>query len=210
MQLDRTQRREDRRGDRRRGLRPLVIERLEHFIDVRLDPSSDAHHSPHQRLTRRTLTQPAFDQSSQHRLQLAGRPRQQHHALIAVIDPQAGRASPRVLDHDRTGRDHRLPPIDLRHRHREAAGLEPLAETRRDGFVLRQRPLEGSRHRLPRDVVVGRAEAAAEDQQIDAREQRANRMGELVPRVADHGLDRDVDAEPIELLGDVQRIRVEL
>src|SRR4030095_4269457 len=49
---------------------------------------------------------------------------------------------------------------------------------------------------------------ATEDQQIDTSEQRRDDVREFVARVADHGLGDDIDAETIELFGDVQRVGV--
>ena len=73
--------------------------------------------------------------------------------------------------------------------------------------VERQR--ERSREGVARDVVLGRAEAAGRDDQVDGPERGRQHLRELLDIVAEHGLQADVVADRVEPLGDRERVRVD-
>ena len=101
----------------------------------------------------------------------------------------------------------RLPPVDRRHR--DAAGREAGFEPGDDRRVLDQRPADHAGDRIARHVVVGRAQAAGQDDQVGARQRVRDHAGQRVDAIADDVLGADADAEPGQALGDRQRIGVE-
>ena len=86
-----------------------------------------------------------------------------------------GRGAVAVVEHDAVLDDQRLPPVDRRHRH--AARGEARLELGDDRRALDQRPADHARHGLARHVVVGRAEAAGQDDEVGARQRVGDRCG---------------------------------
>ena len=143
----------------------------------------------------------------EHRLELSGWPRQQHDDLLADLEIQPRRGAMRVRQHRRALRHHRLPPVDLRHRH--AAASEALTDGVADGRVLVERALERGRHHRPRQVVVCRPEAARQDHQVTAAEGRSQHRVEVVCAIADDRLGSKQDANRTKAIGEKQRVGVE-
>ena len=71
------------------------------------------------------------------------------------------------------------------------AGLEPGDDRR----ILDQRPADDAGDRVARHVVVGRPEAAGQDDQVGARQRVRDDAGERVDAIADDVLGADADAE---------------
>ena len=210
MQLDRSQRRQNRRGDWRRRLLPHAIQRMQLLIHVRFDAASDAHDSSDEDAASAPLLERTLDELCEHRSQLARRSRQQQDEPIPVIDPQTRRAASRVGKHFRSARHHRLPTIAFGHRHRQVSRGKARAQMRGDRFVLGEWPIEHRRHDLSRQVIVGRTKAAAHDDEIRASEPQPQHVLELGSVVADDSLCLHVDAEEVQLLGDEERVGVDL
>ena len=169
------------------------IQRLQHLVDLRLDPSGDVQHPPDERRTRRHVradgpsTKRQSASASAHAAVPAAGPRLESPSSI-----HRPGALPRAFSMTRA------PPGTIACRRLLsgigsliATGAEPLAEPCRDVSVLRQRPAERRRHRLPRHVVVGRAEAAAVHTTRSARASAARKhVRELLAIVAGHALHR--------------------
>ena len=68
---------------------------------------------------------------------------------------------------------------------------------------------EHARHRVARDVVLGRTEPAGADDQIDRVERRRQHLGQLVDGIADHDLQANVVADGVQPLRDDERVRVD-
>jgi hypothetical protein len=58
------------------------------------------------------------------------------------------------------------------------------------------------------EVVFGRAKAAHEDDDLGARYGKTGRSRQAFSVIADDGLKNDFDAKLVELLGQVQRVRI--
>ena len=63
--------------------------------------------------------------------------------------------------------------------------------------------------RIARDVVVGRPEAAGQDDEVDAIESAAQVLGDFAATVADDGLRSQLDAERSQPLREKERVRIE-
>ena len=134
VQVDRAARGQDRRFHRPWRPRPLGIQRAHGFLRMRLAAAEHTHHPRVEPRAGASPFEPLTHGPVEHRNQLAWRPGQQHEDLVAGFDVQAGRGAVGIRQHGSAARHHRLPPVDLRHRH--AAPPEALAYRVAD----RQRP----------------------------------------------------------------------
>lgn len=88
-----------------------------------------------------------------------------------MFDPDAGRGSVLVFQPGSAFRDQRLPQVVFGHRPSEAG--QPLLNLAADFGDLAQGEVENLRHRVARQVILGGAEAAGQDDQ--------GRAGQRVP-----------------------------
>ena len=72
-----------------------------------------------------------------------------------------------------------------------------------------KRPADHAGDGVARHVVVGRAQAAGQDDQVGARQRVRDDAGQRVDAIADDVLGADADAEPGQAVGDRQRVGVE-
>ena len=114
MQLDLSERGENRRGDSRRRRQPFRVQRLHLLFDVRFALAGDAQQPPEQPRGADVPEQSLLDDDLEHRLQLARRAGQQHDQLADRARSRGpapfrscSAAPPRL-------RHHRLTPVDLR------------------------------------------------------------------------------------------------
>ncbi len=71
------------------------------------------------------------------------------------------------------------------------------------------RPAERGGHRVAREIVFGRAQAAGQHDDLRARHSAQNGVGEPRALVADYGLAHHFHAQRVELIGEIERIGVE-
>ena len=206
VQLHQPRRRQHRGLHPRLGLPPSLVDRLGPLLDKRLPAARHAQHPPIQPPRCRPRGESALHQRGEHRLQLAGRPRQQDDHPAVVLHPESRRGTPRVVERDRARRHPRLTSVVGRHRPPPAGetGLQPLD----DGRVFVQRPIEHLRDGLPRQVILGRAEPAADHEQLDPPERGLHGRRQVLDPVADNRLAADDDAKLVESGGQEQRVRV--
>ena len=122
----------------------------------------------------------------ENRHHLVGRPGQQQHLAVPLVAVEAGGRAHRVGDHFGAFDDKGLAGVDLGHDH--AAAAEELLQLGDDLFPENQLPLQGRGHRLAGDVILGRAQPAAEDDQLGALAGFFDDPGEVVHVVAHHHL----------------------
>ena len=124
-----------------------------------------------------------------------------------MLDPLPRRGAVAVVQHDGVLDHERLAPVDRRHRDaaRGEAGFEPGDDRR----ILNQRPPDRASDGLARHVVVGRAQAPGQHDQVGARQRVRDDAGQRVDAIADDVLGADADAEPGQAVGDGQRVGVE-
>jgi hypothetical protein len=96
----------------------------------------------------------------------------------------------------------RLPLVDLGHL--PAALGEPLFDPVDDRLVDFDRQSERLRQRLPRQVILGRPEAAGDDQRPGSGDGVADLVNEISERIADHGLAHQRHAIPLQRRDDLQ------
>ncbi len=207
LQFELPARGQDGRLDRHVALRPGAIERLQPFLGVRLAEAGDQHGAQVDARGRRPLREAAPQQGLEHRLQLARRSRQEDQHVRARFDPLPRRRAVGVVEHDALLDDQRLAPIDGRHR--DAARGEAGLELGDDGGVLDQRPADHPGDGVARDVVVGRAEAAGQHDQVGPPHRVGDHAGQRIDAIADDVLGADADAEAGQAVGDGQRVGVE-
>src|SRR5215510_582216 len=107
-----------------------------------------------------------------------------------MLDPQSWRR-PIDVGHDKSaGRYHRLPSVDFRHL--EAAPSKSSANPRGNVFVFNQRTLQHVGHNRPREIVVGRPQAAATDKKVYPRQGVAYGSFEITAIVTDDRLKGDL------------------
>ena len=207
VQFDLAEHGQDCRGDGHRLSGPAAVDRLGAGIDVRLRAASDLEHAPKEAPAAAVRRHSILDRRVEHRLHLARRARQHHDAHSPVLDPQSGRGAVGVREDRGSARHHRLPAIDVGHRH--AAPRKPRANVLDDGFVDLERHPEHPRQGVPGDVIFGRAKTAGADNQIDRLERRRQYPRQFVDRVADHHLQTDIAADGVEPLRDEERVRID-
>jgi hypothetical protein len=115
-------------------------------------------------------------------------------------------AVPRGFSTTVAPRHHRLPTVDLRHRH--PATFEPLTDTVDDRLVDVARHLS-ARVNVAGDVVFGRAKAAGADNEIDMADATFEDRCELRRAVADDRFQSHVAADRVQAFGNCERIRVD-
>ena len=96
MQLDLSEHRENRRGDRDGLRRPGAVDRLRRRVDVRFGPAGDLQHAPEQPGAAGARREALAHDRLEHRLHLARRAGQQHERRAAVLEPEPGRGAVRV------------------------------------------------------------------------------------------------------------------
>ena len=207
LQLELSGGRQDRRFDRHVAPGPGAIQRLQALLGVRLAEAGDEHRAHVHARGRRPRREAALEQRLEHRLELARRPGQEDQHLRPVLDPLPRRGAVAVVEHDAALDDERLAPVDRRHR--DAAGREAGFEPGDDRRILDQRPADHAGDGIARHVVVGRAQAAGQDDQVGARQRVRDHAGQRVDAIADDVLGADADAEPGQAVGDRQRVGVE-
>ena len=126
------------------------------------------------------------DEGLDHRPQLARRSRQEDDEPAADVDHLTGRGSIRVLENDTPLNHQGLPPVHVGHL--QTPACKPLHEAVNDLGVLDERKAEHVCQRIPGHVIVGRPEAAGQDDEIDAIQRTPEVLGNLPAVVADHGL----------------------
>ena len=207
MQLDLTEDGQNRRADRH-GLRgPFAVDRLRPRIDIGLSPSGDFQDPPEEAAAARLRRQPLANHRLQHRRHLARWSRQQHQRGLVPLQPQAGRRPVGICEHRGAARHHRLPPVDLRHRH--AAPGEPVTNPFDDPLVDVERHVEHPCDRVAGDVVFGRTKPARHDDEIGPGERPFQHARELVDVVGDDGLEAHVVPNCVQPVGDEQGVRVD-
>jgi len=134
--------------------------------------------------------------------------RERNMLTVAMLNPEAGCGTVCVGQDARASGHHRLASIDLRHL--ETAPLEARADPGGNGLVLDERPLHDIGDDDARQVVIGGAEPPAADEQIDPLKHLTDREFQVSAVVAHDALERHPDAEQVQLLGDEQRVGIDL
>ena len=159
---------------------------------------------------REALAQPRDTLLVEHRLDFVRRPGQQHDvapdALVLVLDPLAGRGAERVGQHLRAVHQVRLAFVIFRHLAAEL-GKARIELGNEFGIAMDGAPQSGS-DTFAGQVILGWTQAAAEDDDLGASERDPRRRREVLVVVADHRLERHIDAEFIEFFGEVKVIGV--
>ncbi len=207
VQIDRSARGENRDFDGRRVRGPRLVERPDRLFGMRFGPAEHPQNASVETVAADPARKAIAHLAVQHRQQLPRRPRQQHDHLLAVLDPQPGRSPVDVGDHHSAFGHHRLPAVDLRHRQLPTG--ESRANGVGDGRILAKRPTEHLGRDVPCQVVISRAETAAQHDQIGPGERAAQDRRDLGSPIADDGLRAHFDAEPVEPFGDRERVRVD-
>ena len=93
--------------------------------------------------------------------------------------------------------------------HLQVAPGETRGDVLDDVLMLDEGQSDRRRHRLARQIVVGRSQATGHHDEIDPRQRLPAQIGNQVPVVANHGFRAQLDAKRGETLGDEQRVGVE-
>ena len=124
-----------------------------------------------------------------------------------VLDDQARRRSPRLLDDRGAVGNVGLPHVHLRHRAAELR--EAATQLLFDLGITDQRAAGQRGDRLARDVVLRRAQPPSHDNGVCVRERRGDRVGDPLLVVTDRRVHEAVHADRRERLPDVGRVRVD-
>ena len=145
-------------------------------------------------------------QHREHRLELARRPGQQHDDPVSGFQPQPRRRATCVVDHDRPVRNRSLTPVALRHR--PPPGGEPSPQVLDDRWVLCQGQTEHVGHRLAGEIVVGRPQATADNEQVGPVEGLSHSRPEVGRVITDNRLAAHHDTQLVQPGGQEQRVRI--
>ncbi len=121
-------------------------------------------------------------------------------------NPLPGGRPVRVVETHRAVDEHGLPAVDLGHG--QVALREALRDARQLDRVLVQAPPQRRGHRLAREVIVGRAEAAGEHDDVGALQRRPHGEFEVRELVPHDAASHQVDAERGQAPGDHGGVRV--
>jgi hypothetical protein len=192
--------------NRRLRILVLPVDRRDAFVHGRFAHAGDAKYSSHDADIARMGHESRPHEALEHGAHLARRAGQQDDRTIVVLDVHAGRCAVRIIQDFRALYDHRLTRVDLGHG--AAHALEFRADLAQHLLAEEQPAPERARRYLARNVVFGRPESARRDN--DARALERVLDGFLQPRVvvADDGLELDFDAQPVELFGQPETVRV--
>ena len=208
MQLDLSRRGENRRFDWRLGDFQLRIDRLQHFVDVRLAAAGRRTGSRDGFAPARARAPSAPAHSA---LSIGcssrGGPGSSTTTLRSMFDELTRGRPVRIVEDRRASQNLRLPAVDVRHL--QSASRKPLLDAGRNRWILDERHTKHLGDRLARQIVVCRTEAAGQDEEIAAIERLPAQAGDARPLVAHHGLRPQLDAQRREAIGDEKRIRVE-
>ncbi len=207
MEVDAAGRGEGRHVDSPRFGPPEREKRARHLLGVRFALPRDAEHARHQAGRPRPPGQPLAGERLHHRLQLTRRTGQQHDHAVLVFQPQAWRGAIGIRHDDRALGHECLPQVDVGHL--EPAPGESAAEALYDFGVLPHRASECLGDHLAREIIVGRAEAAREHDDVPSRQCGREDGPEVVARISHDGLRTHGDAVLGEALRDEQRVGIE-
>ena len=100
-----------------------------------------------------------------------------------------------------------LPPVHVGHL--QAPARKALHQALDDVGMLDEGKANHVCQRIARHVIVGRPEAAGQDDQVGALERAPQMLADLAPVVADNGLRPQLDAERAQSLREHERVRIE-
>ena len=207
VQFDLAGRGENRRFDRRRGLQPPRVDRLCPLLDVRLPSSHGEERRSEQPLRTGPRRERPGDKSIHHRQQFARRSGQEDDQAVTDVDHLAGCGPIRILEDGAALNHQPLPPVHVGHL--QAPARKPLHQALDDVGMLDEGKAEHVRQRIAGHIVVGRPEAAGQDDEVGAFERAPQVLGDLTTVVADHGLRPQLDAERAQPLREHERVRIE-
>ena len=151
-----------------------------------------------------------FDLVGEHGLELFGRAGEQDDgARLGVdegVEELAGSAAVFVFEQDRAFEDVGL--LGVVGRHGDAALGEAALKADEGGVVAAHADAKRGGGGFAGEVVLGGAEAAGKEDEVGAGEGHAGGSGEVLERVADNGFEGDLDAEVVELRGEVEGVGV--
>ena len=123
-----------------------------------------------------------------------------------MLDPESGGGALRILERHRTSGHHALPLVDVRHP--QATRFETPPNAFDDALVYVEWEIEHRRHRLSGQIIVGRSQTAAQDEQVRAVQCLAEHSRQVIEIVTNDGLGPNVEAQLIETAGQKERIGV--
>ena len=123
-----------------------------------------------------------------------------------MLQPQSGCGPVWIVDERRAPRHHRLPPVDLGHR--QPAPGESFADAIDDRLVHVERKLQHTRHRVPRNVVLGGAQTAGHHDQLGPGERAFQHIGQLIDVIADDRFEPHIESDRVQPLCDDERVGV--
>ncbi len=127
-------------------------------------------------------------------------------AFILAAHPLSGSAAVGVGQNSCAGDDIGL--LEIIWRHLPAAGREALFETGDNRWVAMKFESKRVGYCFAREVVFGRAKSAHEDDDLGTRYGKTGRSRQAFTVIADDGLENDLNAKLVELLGQIQRVRI--
>ena len=142
----------------------------------------------------------------EHRLHLAGHAGQDGHARVVAADDEAGRRALRVGQDGRALGHHGLDAVAGRHL--AAVAVEAPLHVLERRVVEHEADARGTGHAVAGQIVLGRAEPAADDDQVAVRRVGADGPLDLVLDIAHRLVAGHLDAQLAELLGQPRRIAV--
>jgi hypothetical protein len=112
-----------------------------------------------------------------------------------------------VVEHIRPSQDQRLPRVVGRHL--DSPPFESPLDTGENFVIQHELAVQNARHHFLGDIVFCRSESADRNQQRSALERTVNRPFEIVFVIADNRLHHDWNADEVELLGEIDGIRID-
>ena len=195
-------------GGQDRGDRIFVpgIEGRDPLLGSRLgQPRQTKFTGPYDR-GRNTLSQPGQAAMLEQGAKLPGRAGEQDDNFPLLFDPQSRRSAVAIGKDGGSLDDHGLTEVDFRH---------PQTASAKSGFhrshqrlVSSQRPPQSGCDAFPCQVIACRAQTADCQDNFRALQRQRDRGGQASFFIPHHGLENDIDTDPVQLLGKEKGVRV--
>ncbi len=196
------------RGQNRRGrIGVLRVHRRDELIQVGFRHAGDTVEARADHLARQAAGQPRHAFLDEQRLELAGRTGQQNHHAPLVLDPLAhGRP---VGIRQGLGALHQKRLALVVFGHLALAAAEALFDGVVEILSEDQWPAQRFGHGFACEIVLGRAQASRENDDLRVRKRLAGGCGEQGAVVSDDQLAAHLHSQRVELIGEEQRVGVQ-